>query len=467
MADLLSLLQQSAVNLNVQQVVTTTAGNNISNANTPGYSREVANLATLPPEGEGNYFIGQGTEVQSVTQVRSQFVEAQLPAAFGSSSSATSEASTLTAVTALDPSATGGPATQLGSFYSALQAMAQNPGSSSLRQAAVSAAQALTTSFNQTSQSITSAQDGVDSQLPSLASQVNGLTSQMASLNAQIKAASASGGAPNALLDTRQNLQDQIEQLTGAVPIPDGSGDINMALADGTPLVTGNSASTLSTQPDTANSGHLELTVTPAGGSAQTLSDSAVGGTIGGLLSARDGGLATALSSLDSMAFDLGNAANAVQQAGFDINGNAGQALFVVGGTAAGTSGSISVNSAIVADPGLLAAASTATGGTGDATNLQNLIATQSATLATSGQTPVETLASLTAAFGAQAEQAQNNQTQTGAVLNNLQQMRSSVSGVSIDAETTTMDAAQNVYQAISKVISATDSMLQDLMQIT
>ena len=55
---------------------------------------------------------------------------------------------------------------------------------------------------------------------------------------------------------------------------------------------------------------------------------------------------------------------------------------------------------------------------------------------------------------------------QTGAVLQNLQQMRSSVSGVSIDAETTTIDQAQNVYQALSKVISATDAMLQALLQI-
>jgi flagellar hook-associated protein FlgK len=51
-------------------------------------------------------------------------------------------------------------------------------------------------------------------------------------------------------------------------------------------------------------------------------------------------------------------------------------------------------------------------------------------------------------------------------VLQNLQQMRSSVSGVSIDAETTTIDQAQKVYQALSKVISATDAMLQALLQI-
>src|SRR5580692_8621234 len=104
MSNLLSLLGQTAVNLNVQQDVTATAGHNISNASNPNYSRQVANLADLPAEQEGSYFIGQGVEVQSVTQMRSQFIEAQLPSAFSSASSASSAASTLTGVTALDPS---------------------------------------------------------------------------------------------------------------------------------------------------------------------------------------------------------------------------------------------------------------------------------------------------------------------------------------------------------------------------
>jgi flagellar hook-associated protein 1 FlgK len=466
MSNLLSLLGQTAVNLNVQQTVTATASNNISNASNPNYSRQVTNLASLPAEQEGNSFIGEGVTVQSVTQIRSQFIEAQMPSAFGSSSSATSAASTLTAVTSLDPSATGGLASQLGNYYSALQALAQNPGDASLRQAAVAAAQALTTAFNQTSQSITGAQNGVDSQLPSLATQVNSLTSQMASLNAQIRMDEASGAQPNDLLDQRQSIQDQLEQLTGAVPIADGTGEVDMALPDGTSLVSGDTASTMSTQVDAANGGHLDILLTPPGGSALTIPTSDLGGTIGGLVSARDGALATALSSLDSMAFDLGNASNAVQTAGFDINGNPGVDLFNVGTSAPGTAGTISVNSAIVANPGLIAAASTATGGAGDATNLQNLIATQTSNLATSGQTPVETLANLTTNYGAQTQQAQNGQTQTGAVLQNLQQMRSSVSGVSIDAETTTIDQAQNVYQALSKVITATDTMLQSLLAI-
>ncbi len=223
----------------------------------------------------------------------------------------------------------------------------------------------------------------------------------------------------------------------------------------------------MSTQVDAANGGHLDILLTPPGGTAQTIPSSDLGGTIGGLVGSRDGTLATALSSLDSMAFDLGNASNAVQTAGFDINGNPGLNLFNVGATSPGTAGTISVNSAVVANPGLLAAASTATGGTGDATNLQNLIDTGTTNLATSGETPVETLANLTAAYGAQTQQAQNAQTQTGAVLQNLQQMRSSVSGVSIDAETTTIDQAQNVYQVLSKVITATDAMLASLMSIT
>jgi flagellar hook-associated protein 1 FlgK len=286
----------------------------------------VANLADLAAEQEGGYFIGQGVTVQSVLQQRSQFIEAQLPGALSNASSASAAVSTLTGLTALDPNAAAGLSTQLGTYYAALQALAQNPGDPSLRQAAVSAAQALATAFNQTSQAITRSQNGVDSQLPSLAAQVNSLTSQFATLNAQIKMDEASGATPNDLLDQRQSLQDQIEQLTGAVPIPEGGGEIDLTLANGTPLVSGDQASVLSTTPNAANGGHLDLVLTPPGSAAQIVPGASFGGTIGGLVSSRDGALATALTSLDSMAFDLGNASNAVQTAGFDINGNPGVA---------------------------------------------------------------------------------------------------------------------------------------------
>jgi flagellar hook-associated protein 1 FlgK len=183
-------------------------------------------------------------------------------------------------------------------------------------------------------------------------------------------------------------------------------------------------------------------------------------------VSARDGALSTALSSLDGFAFDLGNSLNTVQTSGFDLNGNAGQPLFVVGGTAPGTAASIGVSAAISGTPSLLAAASTAAGGSGDATNLQAMIATASTALPTSGADPVGTLANLTSTYGASAQSAQNTQTQTTAILTNLQNLRSSTSGVSTQAELTTLDQAQAVYTAIGKVISTTDAMLNSLLQI-
>ncbi len=384
------------------------------------------------------FVIGQGVTVESVTQIRSQFIEAQMPSAFGSSSSAASAASTLTApLHPLDPSATGGLASQLGNYYAALQALAQNPGDPSLRQAAVSAAQALTTAFNQTSQSITGAQNGVDSQLPSLASQVNSLTSQMAALNAQIRMDEASGGTPNDLLDQRQSIQDQIEQLTGAVPIPTAvtskRGAARWDLAGQWRYLFDHE------HPGRPAPRHLDILLTPPGGTALTIPTLRPrrhhrrpgwrprrSPRYGALLARQHG-----LRPWQCLERRPGSRLRQQRQPG--------QNFFTVGGIALVPAGTISVNRRHRRQSCPLAAASTAAGGTGDATNLQSLIATQGTNLATSGCTPRDPRQP-DRQLWRQTQQAQNAQTQSGAILQNLQQMRSSVSGVSIDAESTTID---------------------------
>jgi len=467
MADLFSILSQGAASMDAQQTVSATTSNNIANANNPGYSKQTAVLeALLPTELIGGAFVGRGVGVQTVTQTRDLFLERQLPAAFSSAASSSAQASTLTSLSALDPQAQGGLSAALGNFYSALQAMSQNPGNAGLRQAAVAAAQGLAVAFNNTASGLTQARGGVDAQLDGLVPQINGLSQQIAKLNDQISSARSSGAEPNDLLDARQAAQDQLSQLTGASALTDAHGNVSMVLANGQALVSGDQASTLSTFVDASNGGHLGLQLAPPGGAAALVPGASVGGTVGGLMSARDGALLAAQNQVDQLAFDLGTAVNSVQQGGFTAAGAPGGALFNLTATAAGAASQIQVSAAVVASPSLLAAAGTPTGGSGDASNLLAMIATASQTLS-SGNTAAGTLSSLTAAYGAAAQQAQNQSTADGSALQQLQQLRASASGVSINDEMINLTKTQQVYQALGRVISATDAMLTSLLQIS
>ena len=465
MADLLAILSQGASSLGAHRAASATASHNLENVNTEGYARQsVALEAELPVEQQMNGWIGRGVTVGAVTQARDRFLEAQIPGALDATARATAESDTLSSVHALDPDLAGGLPVSLGNFYSAMRNLSQNPGSPVLRQGAVDASRSLAMAFNRTATALSGARAAVDSQLSGSMSEVNSTAAQMALLNRQIRQARAAGGEPNDLLDARLKLQDKLAELTGAVPVPDGSGDVSMALPGGTALVSGDRAASLAAVPDAANGGYVALEVTRADGSGP-YPLSAVGCTLGGLLDARDGALGAAQAGIDTLAFDLASTVNAVHQAGYGLDGVAGRPLFDVGGTAAGAASTLAVSAAVIADPRLLAAASSAATVPGDASNLFKLIDTENTALSGGLDGGAQT-AAVIARFGAASSQAQSTRQSEGAVKSYLLQLRESTSGVSVDEELVNLQKAQRAFEAVSKVIAASSSMLDTLMQL-
>jgi len=466
-ADLFSLLVQSGNSLGAQSAAMSVAGNNVANANTPGYSRQIANLAANPAVSAlGAGGVGTGVSLVNITQARDQFVERQMPNALAAQSRSQTESDALSALTALNPDLSGGLPTEIGAFYSSLQTWSQNPGDPSLRQNVLGSAQALATSFNQTASAISSARTGLDAAIQGKVTEVNAAANALADLNKQIQISKSAGGESNDLLDARQTAVDNLATLTGATPYTDGAGNISMALPGGTALVVGGSAGQFSAVPDPSNDGLLKLQLNRADGSPPTdWNGSSLGGTMGGLFGARDGALKTAADSVDSLAFDMGTALNTVQQNGFDMDGNAGVAIFQLGATSSGAAAQISVNPAVAANGRLLAAATTTPAASGDNTNALAMIGTQSQALP-SGSNPVATIQTIVTAFGTSSAQAQALASHDGAMASNLQTLRDSTSGVSIDEEMVNLTKAQKAYEAIAKVIATASQMMDTLMSI-
>ncbi len=462
MADLLSLLSNAASSLEAQRALAATASHNIENANTPGYARQRANLVEVTPaEMVNGMFIGRGVALDSITQVRDRFLEAQIPAALGQAASSAAESGALQALHSLDPGATGGLGDALAAFYSSLRALSQNAGDTGLRAAVLGSAGALAHSFNRVAQDVAGARGALDAELQGLAGEVNLEARAVADLNGQIRAARAGGGEPNDLLDLRQQHLDRLAELTGATAVPTSDGDLNVLLPGGAALVAGQSAAQLSTAPDTANGGHLLVRIRGVDGSGpSTLAAGALSGSMGGTLAARDRGLADVERSVDQLAFDLAGALNAAHGAGYDLAGNAGQPLFDVG---AGSAGAARRMRLLLSDPSQLAAASAA-GAPGDGSNLQGLLGTESAIAGGPGAS--DALSSIVSRFGAEAQRAAAFAEQDGAIRDHLQAQRDSVSGVSIDEELIRMQQAQRGYEAIAKVIQTADQMLQTLMDL-
>jgi flagellar hook-associated protein 1 FlgK len=463
MSGLLSLLSQGATSLQATQAWSSVIAQNLANANTPGYTRQRADLtAMLPAERVGDSFLGRGVMLSGVVQLRDRFIESQFSAASGRQSASSSEMAVLQSVSVLDVN--GGVGTALSGFYGALRALAQNPGSQSYREAAVGSAKELALAFNRTATALEAARTGVDQQVDGSLSEVNQAAAQVAQLNTQIRAASVGGASPNDLLDARQKLVDRLAVLTGATSVPNSEGSVNLVLPGGAALVTGSGSAILTTRPDPSNGGHLALFLAPPDKSPAVALQPPMGGQLGGALTARDGGLATALASLDQLASDLTTALNTVHQGGYALDGTTGHQLFVPSAAVAGAALAMQVDPAVGANVSLFSAASSA-GAPGDATTLQALINTETQTL--SSGTDVEgTLARLTSQYGATAHRAQAASEGDRAVLDNVTSLRQSASGVSVDEELVDMQKAQRAYEASSKVIKAADDMLNTLMSL-
>lgn len=465
MADLLALLSIGARSLTAHRAASATASHNLENANTPGYSRQRANLETvLPAYRLGGSFIGQGVELQTVSQARDAGVERQFASIHKDAARSKAESDALQSLSALDPQAAGNVGSAMADFYGAMRQLAQNPGDLSLRQGVLGKATDAALAFNRTAQGIDGARDALDSKIQSSVSQVNQLAQQMASLNRQVRTARASGAEPNDLLDARQQVQDQLEGLLGVVPISTSDGDVNLAFSNGAALVTGDVAGTVSTQVNAANGGHLDVQVTkPDGTGAATVS--ALGGTFGGWVTARDGALKTAETSLDTLAFDWAGALNTVHSAGFGLDGVSGRALFDPGATATGAASRLAVSAAVGTNPSLIAASASATTVPGDGTNLQALIGTERQALS-NGSDALTGWGSLISNYGATAAKALSVSDADDAVLQHVSGLRDSVSGVSIDEEMIELTKAQRGYEAVMKVITTANEMLDTLMQL-
>ena len=75
----MSLLNVGARALLANQVALQTAGHNIANVNTPGYSRQTVVLQTVQGQFTGGGYIGQGVDVQTILRNQSSCSRASRP----------------------------------------------------------------------------------------------------------------------------------------------------------------------------------------------------------------------------------------------------------------------------------------------------------------------------------------------------------------------------------------------------
>jgi len=326
-----------------------TTGNNIANANTPGYSRQITNFTALVETGLSGNYIGQGVAVDSIKRAYSQLLTQQVNLAQSASSQSNTHAALLNQVNNLFSSTTGGLGAAVNQFFAQAQTLTQQPSSLAVRQTLLSSAQQMASSFNDAYGQLQLMQQGADQQIGQEISTVNSTSAQIGKLNDQIALATATGGSPNELLDLRDQAIKTLNQSIGVTTMAQSDGSINVFLANGQPLVVGDQVTKMGMGPDPSNPQNI-VVGTQAGNTIIPLNvNSAGGGNIGALMQFRLQDIPTVENQIGRLAVVVSSQFNQQSKLGQDLNGAAGVNVFstptptVIAATNNATSGGVPV----------------------------------------------------------------------------------------------------------------------------
>lgn len=322
----MSLLNIGMSGLSASQSALMTTGNNISNVDTAGYSRQQTVQGSKASIQYGNVYIGTGTTLADVRRVYNSYLDAQLQTTTSLNSDSAAYLGQVTPLDKLLSDSGTGLNGALTKFFASVQNVNAKPGDDASRQLLLSDAQALSNRFNSISSQLNSQNADINGNLTSMADQVNKLATTMAQLNKKISEVSASGGAPNDLLDARNETMRQLSTFTGAQFV-EREGNVDIYLGSGQPLVIGNTVNKLEAVPSKDDPGRISLQVN-RGSSTIDITSIMTGGEIGGLLRYRSEVLDPAMNELGRVALTVADQMNTIQAQGIDKNGNFGGNLF-------------------------------------------------------------------------------------------------------------------------------------------
>jgi flagellar hook-associated protein 1 len=425
--------------------------NNIANANTPGYTREVAQFSENAQSVSGSTVSGGGISLDALQSVRDELLNLQIQQQTSQQSSADAQSATLQQIQSYFSSSGGGDvASALSGFSTSLSQLSANPTSSAVRQSVLSAGGNLANAFKSTANGLSSAQADANGQVTQTVAQINTLTKQIAKLNGQLSQLQAAGQDGGTIQDQRDQLVQKLSTLTG-ISVTQSSDGETITTGNGSPLVMG--SRNFSLQTSTGSDGMQHVLDT----NGTDITASLTGGTLGGAIQARDQVISGFMTQLNALASQFASSFNAAQAQGFDANGNVGKSFFTVPANPGNAAWGITVS---LTDPASVAISSD--GSAGSNGNVMNLSATLTNALP-SGQTPAAAYSDLVFQVGNTASNASAQSTAIGLNLQQLTNQQGSISGVDTNEEATNLLRYQTAYEAAARIIST----IQQLSTVT
>lgn len=308
-----------------------TAGHNISNADTEGYSRQRVIVKSFEPIYRPDLEramvpgqIGQGCDVESINRIKDELLESRIV----DQKNVESYWETRDKYYSMIESVYNEPndvsvRTNMDKFWQGWQELSTYPESDAARLAVVVRGQTLTNSIQQQYKSLRGIGDQINGDIEAVVKQVNDLSRQIASVNGEIVRSKGLGDNPNDLMDRRDLLVEKLSSLIN-VTVTQKDPDEFMVHTDGQIIVQGSLARQIETVGQLDNNGYGKLMW-----SDTKLDAEFHGGTLGALVELRDKDIRTEIQSLNTMALNFADLVNDVHRNAIGKNNTTGLDFFV------------------------------------------------------------------------------------------------------------------------------------------
>lgn len=439
MSDLLGI---GASGLRAYSRALSTIGDNIANAQTPGYARRTLELvenqaASNMPLYRSSIKPG-GVAIQGVTRSVDAWLIEDSRISSGDAERSATRLGWMNKVEGALSDETNGIATGLTKLFSTADLLTADPANPTLRAQFLQSVDDVASGFRTAAGQLSSMANGISGAASGEVDKFNANLDALEQINIGLRKARAGSTNEASLLDERDRILDELSSQAGVSATFDNRGAVTLRVTStGDTLVAGGVVTPISVT--AAADGRLSYSV---GGSPFVTST----GSLAGLAEAANH-VADQRAGLDTMAAQFAGQLNAAHQAGVDANGNPGAALFTGTGSAATLTAALLTTAQVAAGDG--------------ATSNGNMLAIGGMR----GANDPETAWSGHLASQAQATASARAQNAAATTRRDAAQAaRGAVSEIDIDREAADLLRFQQAYSAAARTIQVAREAMQTLM---
>ncbi|QLE86165.1 flagellar hook-associated protein FlgK [Shewanella sp. Scap07] len=320
--DLLNIARTGVLASQSQLAVTS---NNITNANTEGYHRQVAHQSSLDTQRMGNSYFGAGTYISDVKRIYNEYASRELRIGQTAMSQAQATDIKMSEMDQLFSQIGKSIPQGLSDLFAGLNSLADLPDDLGIRGSVLGNADQIASALNQMQSHLDGQMSQTNDQIAAITDRINEISTELGHINQELM---KSQGQDMGLLDQQDALIKELSEYGQVNVIPLESGAKSIMLGGSVMLVSGQVSMQMSTTTGDPYPGELRIQ-TSSGAQNLVVDPSKMGGSLGALFQFRDETLIPAQLEVNQLALGVADAFNQAQQDGFDLYGEVGENIFV------------------------------------------------------------------------------------------------------------------------------------------